>query len=373
MNNLAEAAVKSLRPTYALINLKNFEHNITLAKKLSGSDIIAIVKADAYGHGVKTTAGHASRHGVHDFGVATISEGVILRESLEDNSARIIVLGYVDPNFYSYAYDNKLQLTLFDSGYADAFHSYLKNTGRSAGVTVKIDTGMGRLGFKPSLNLYEFAERYPCFKVNHVMSHLASSDDDPEYTSHQEGIFREFISKYASLNFNTSLYNSSAIAKYKNLYNYTRPGLFLYGYVNGSANVPLKPVMSIFSKVIHVHKLAKGESVSYGRRFFAPNDCVIGVVPVGYADGYNRLLTNKGAMYVENVRCPVVGTVCMDMTMIDISAIGESAYGKVVEVLGSRINATEIASSVNTIEYEVMCGISDRIPRVYDYSDGSIK
>ena len=370
MNDLTEAKVKNLRPTYALINLKNFEHNVALAKKYSRSDIIAIVKADAYGHGVNRVASHAYKYcGVRDFGVATISEGITLREAIKDNSARIIVLGYVEPTFYDYVCDNNLQLTIFDNESADTFHRYLNAAGRSANVVIKIDTGMGRLGFEPSLNLYEFTEKYPSFKIDHVMSHLASSDDDPAYTSYQEGVFREFISKYSSIGFSTSLYNSSAIAGYSNGFSHTRPGLFLYGYVNGSAKIPLKPVMGIFSKIIHIHKLPKGGSVSYGRRFIAPCDCVIGVVPIGYADGYSRLLTNRGVMYVEGIRCPVVGSVCMDMTMLDLSAIGESAYGKDVEALGSHIDATEIASAAGTIEYEFMCGISDRIPRIYDCTD----
>ncbi len=374
MTELNGAAVKSLRPTYAQINMQNFAHNIFLAKKLSGSEIIAIVKADGYGHGADKLGVFANKHcGVRDFGVATISEGIALREALGGDGARIIVLGYIEPVFYDYVYSNRLHLTLFNGESADAFHNYLEKTDRVSGVVIKIDTGMGRLGFKPSFNLIEFSKKYPRFTIDHVMSHLSSSDGDPEYTSRQESVFRDFITKYGSLGFSTSLYNSSATAKYTNRYDYTRPGLFLYGYANGAADIPLKPVMSIHSKIIHVHELKKGESVSYNRRFIAPADCTIGVVPMGYADGYSRSLTNKGFMYVDGVRCPVVGTVCMDMAMIDVSVIGESAYNKDVEVMGSHITATEIASMTGTIEYEFLCGISGRIPRIYKYPDGVSK
>jgi alanine racemase len=185
------------------------------------------------------------------------------------------------------------------------------------------------------------------------MSHLATVD--PDYTAQQEALFERYH------DFETSLYASAGIVTRQNTHQFTRPGIFLYGYVEGA-----KPVMSIHSKIVHVQRLSKGQSVSYGRQFIADKDCWIGVVPIGYADGYDRRLSNKGAMYINDKRCPVVGTVCMDMTMVDVSAIGESALGMEVEVLGEHVSARDIAEICDTIEYEILCGISARIPRVYE-------
>jgi alanine racemase len=199
------------------------------------------------------------------------------------------------------------------------------------------------------------------------MSHLSSSDDDEEYTIWQETRFKKFIDKYQIAS--ASLYNSSAIAKYHNSYKFSRPGLFLYGYVSGAKVDGLKPAMTILSKIVHAAKYKKGDSVSYNRMYTAEKDISVGVAPIGYADGYRREFSNTARMYADGLYLPVIGRVCMDMTMVDISAFGESlenALGRTVEILGPHIPAGELAGLANTIEYEILCGISDRVPRVYE-------
>jgi alanine racemase len=266
-----------------------------------------------------------------------------------------MVLGYVDEIFYHDIIENNLCLTLFDESIACSFHRYLESRDITASVSLEIDTGMGRLGFTPSFDMDDFTKRFPRFKISHVMSHFSSSDDDPEYTKLQESIFNAFLGKYKNYGFDTSLYNSAAILNYNNVYPLTRPGILLYD-----------GVMSIHSKIVHVQKLTKGQSVSYNRRFKADRDCWVGVVPIGYADGYSRGLTNKGRMYVSGISCPVLGTVCMDMTMIDVTPIGENAYGREVEVMGTQVTVADIAKMLDTIDYEVLCGVSGRVPRVYE-------
>lgn len=364
------ALIKSLRPTYAKVDLERLGSNIALARKLSGSDIMAVVKADAYGHGIKETATYAyKKQKVKTFAVATATEGFFLRKIIKDRSVNIIVLGYVDRLLFDDIFENGLTLNIFDDGIAKEFHNYLKSKKLTSPVSLKIDTGMGRLGFSPELKLDSFRKKYPRFEIVHIMSHFAVSDTDQEYTDRQEERFRTFLSS-TTCDFDTSLYNSSAIALRKGSYSHVRPGIFMYGYVNGAEQVPVKPVMSVISKIVHVQKLKKGESVSYGRRFIADKPCTVAVVPIGYADGYRRELSNKAEMMVNGVRCPVVGTVCMDMTMIDVSTLGENVYCSEVEVMGDNITVTELAKLLNTIEYEILCGISTRIPRYYPPAKG---
>ncbi len=170
--------------------------------------------------------------------------------------------------------------------------------------------------------------------------------------------------------FATSFLNSSGIANFENRWTYTRPGLFLYGYESTNVLKDLKPVLSLWSEIAHVKFLKKGQSVGYGRTFIAPNDMLIGVVPIGYADGYVRKLSNTGYVFIDNVKCNVVGNVCMDMVMIDVTELGENSIGKKVEIIGDNISATTLGDLAGTIDYEILCGISERVPRLYKYKEG---
>jgi alanine racemase len=355
--------LKALRPTYANINPASISNNIRLAKELSHSDIIAIVKADGYGHGAKETALTASKAGVSYFGVATVSEGISLRHEIK-NGTNIIILGYVDPLYYDEIYKSSLIVNIYNDHIGRSYHEFLERRGARSAVSLKLDTGMARLGYPITLDFEDFKKRYPLFDVVHVMSHLSSSDSDMEYSAWQEEKFKEFIDRYNIQS--ASLYNSSAIAKYENRYKFTRPGLFLYGYVGGAEVAGLKPAMAIFSKIVHAAKYKKGDSVSYNRSYIAEREIWAGVVPIGYADGYRREFSNTARMYADGHYLPVIGKVCMDMAVVDVTCFGESAAGRSVEILGDHITAAELARLANTIEYEILCGISDRVPRVYE-------
>jgi alanine racemase len=355
--------LKALRPTYANINPAVLSENIRLAMKKSASDIIAIVKADGYGHGAKETALIAAKAGVTNFGVATVSEGISLRREI-GKGALIIILGYVDPLYYEEVDASRLIVNIYNDYIGGSYHEFLEKKGTRADIVLKLDTGMGRLGFPAELKLEDFKARYPLFNITHVMSHLSSSDDDEEYTVWQERRFKEFTGKYNITN--ASLYNSSAVAKYHNTYKFTRPGLFLYGYISGAEADGLKPAMTIFSKIVHTAKYKKGDCVSYNRKYIAEKDIWAGVVPIGYADGYRREFSNTARVYADGIYLPVIGRVCMDMTIVDVSVLGESAIGRTVEILGPHVPAGELAGLAHTIEYEILCGISDRVPRVYE-------
>jgi alanine racemase len=356
--------IEALRPTYALIDLKSFAHNIEKARELGKTDIMAVVKADGYGHGALKLAEYAWNNcGVKRFGVATVLEGMILREFLGREPV-IFILGYVDKYLHEEVVNHNLILTIYDDEIAGAYHEYLIKNNLKADISLKIDTGMHRLGYPPEMKFYEFTVKFPRFRVCHVMSHLSSSDSDVEYSEYQHKLFMDFL-KSNNISVNTSLLNSSGVANIDNSYTLTRPGLMLYGYLYGKRTVDLKKVMRIYSKVVHIKHISKGDSVSYNRRFKAPRDMTIGVVPIGYADGYSRSFTNRGKMRVNGIDCPVVGTVCMDMTMLDLTGADLREPYPEVEVLGDNIDANYWAELAGTVSYEVLCGISDRIPRIY--------
>lgn len=359
------------RPTYAVIDLERFLSNIELARNLSKSDIIAVVKADAYGHGAKILAQYAYNElNVTHFAVATMIEGIELRKTLPDTNVKIIVLGYVSDSFVKEALEASLTLPVFDERYAGVISHIAKELGIIAHVACEVDTGMSRLGFSHEFELSTLLNKYSNLHVDYAISHLATSDSDNSYAHIQTERFDKFLEINNKYMFATSFLNSSGIANFENRWTYTRPGLFLYGYESTNVLKDLKPVMSIWSEIAHVKFLRKGQSVGYGRTFIAPKDMIIGVIPIGYADGYVRSLSNKGYVFIDGVRCNVVGNICMDMTMIDITLLGENCIGKKVEIMGDNIPANVLGSLAGTIDYEILCGISDRVPRLYKHKEG---
>ncbi len=359
------------RPTYAVVDMERFGSNIDTARTLSKSDIIAVVKADAYGHGAKVLAKYAyEEKNVTHFAVATMIEGIELRKSLPDNNIKIVVLGYVSDSYVKEALESHLTLPVFDERYAAIISNTANELGIKANVALEIDTGMSRLGFSCNLKLSEFLKKYKNIHVDFAISHLATSDCDNSYAHIQTERFDKFLEINKDFSFATSFLNSSGIANYENRWTFTRPGLFLYGYESTNVLKQLQPVMSIWSEIAHVKHLKKGESVGYGRTFFAPKDMLIGVIPIGYADGYRRSFSNKGYVLIDNIQCPVVGNVCMDMTMIDVSVLGKDCIGKKVEIMGDNISAAMLGNMADTIDYEILCGISDRVPRIYKYKEG---
>lgn len=358
--------LKTLRPTYAEIDLQAFGRNVAKARELAESDIIVITKADAYGHGEMKVCDYAIKeHNCKKYGVATIMEAMMLREHL-GKSATIYVLGYVDEMFYKEVTDYGIILTIGDDENALKYDRYLKKHNLKGDVTVKINTGMNRLGFRSdSMNWPEFISAYPNLHPVHVMSHLSSSDSDKEYSEWQCREFMKFLSDN-KIKCHTSMLNSAGIAGYKNTFSLARPGIMLYGYVDGENDVKLDKVMRIYSRIVQVQHVKKGEAVSYNRRYFADRDMIVGVVPIGYADGYPRCLSNKSHMFVDGVKCPVVGTVCMDMLMVDLTGVDLNGP-LIVEILGDSIDADELAGFAGTISYEILTGIQSRIPRIYKY------
>jgi alanine racemase len=244
---------------------------------------------------------------------------------------------------------------------------------------VKIDTGMGRIGI-PSETAADFiadCQRLDGIAVQGLMTHFADADlRDKEFAEQQMDRFEALIRELGSRGITIPLIhaaNSAAILDYRRaLFTMTRPGLMLYGYnplEAGAAQANLTPVLSLVTRIAFLKKVPPGIPISYGRTFVTKRESLIATIPIGYADGYNRGLSNKGEALVRGMRAPVVGRVCMDMCMIDVTEVPGAREGDEVVLIGSqgreRITADDIAAKIGTIAYEVLCGISSRVPRIY--------
>ena len=344
-----------------------------------GVGILAVVKADAYGHGALAVA-RALERKVWGFAVSLVEEGVELRRG--GIEAPIVVLG----SFYGHSHRDVLAFRLTpviaDEGDVDKFARAADEmaTGR-VGVHLKIDTGMSRLGVRLE-KLDDMLARLgatAAVELTGLCSHLASADaDDPTPSSEQLARFEEARRRIAAAGFTvplTHVANSAATQRFGDArFDLIRPGLALYGYSasKAAAYTGLLPAMSLKSRIVALRDVPAGERVSYGGLWRAEAPARIATVPIGYADGYTRRMTGQAEVLVGGRRCPVAGAITMDMCMVDVSAVDGVKLGDEVVLLGAqgadpaaRISAEELAGWAGTITWEIFCGISKRVPRVY--------
>ncbi len=371
------------RPTVAEIDLAALRYNYDQVRKAipSGCGILAVVKADAYGHGFMDVAGELETLGVTAFGVAFLAEGIQLRKSGIDRP--ILLLGGIYPGQEKKCVGFNLSTTIFDIGQARALNEVAGRLYRKARVHVKIDTGMGRLGipFSEAEGFFRELAGFPNLEVEGVISHFASADEldqsGREYTSRQAEIFTRAVATARGAGFNPRYLHiaNSAAAFGLDLpcCNLVRPGIALYGALPSpdfAGSMELKPVMALKSRIAMLKWVDPGTSISYARRYTAGEKTLVASVPVGYADGYRRSLTNRGEALVRGVRVPVIGTVCMDWIMFDVTSVPGVTTGDEVILMGcdrdgNCVRAEEIADWAQTIPYEIFCGISKRVPRIY--------
>lgn len=365
--------------TVATVDLGALAHNLDQVRRRVAptTEIIAVVKADAYGHGAVAVAQALETHGVTWFAVATVDEGMALRAAGVRSS--ILLIGPLVPQHFADAVAHALTPVLYDVAQARAFAEHVAGRGAPYPVHLKIDTGMGRLGFDPAdvVALLQSPMFHGPLRAEGLMTHLADSDNpDPSYTTAQLDRFRAVIrSAQAAQSCPPLIHaaNSSAILGHPAArFTAVRPGIMLYGYHTAPYVTPspeLRPVLSVTTTVVQVRTLKPGESTSYNRAYVARRPSRIAVLPLGYADGYSRLLSNRGAVLINGKRAPVVGRVCMDMTMVDVTDVPGVAAGTQVTVLGrqetEQITAADIAAWQGTIPYEVLCGLGPRIARIY--------
>ncbi len=373
MQRLANRLRYKQHKTQLSYNLSALKHNLYQYKALLHQDtkMLAMVKAQSYGVGLTTLATYLEKQGIHYFGVAYSDEGHELRKA--GIQTPILVMNAEEEGMETCVQD-ELEPAIYDFKQLDELLKVLIAQERTAfPIHIKMDTGMKRLGFHPSevQQLIEILASQPEVMVKSVYSHLAEADDaNSAFTQNQLQLFDEVCQKFEaqlSYPFFRHILNSEGIAHYASAqFDMVRMGIGLFGLSsNQQLSKRLKPVILWTSSVSQVKTIFAGESVGYGRSFVAEKDMQIGIIPIGYADGFKRELSNgAGAVFIHNTRCPVVGKVCMDMIMVDLGDLTVDSK-TVVEIIGPNQPIEDFAQSCHTIPYEILTSISPRVHRTY--------
>lgn len=372
MNNKTDRA-------WAEVNLKNiaYNYNEIKARVAAKTKVMCVVKANAYGHGVVAVSKALIKCGADRLAVACIDEAVELRKNNID--APIQILGYSNESSVNEILDYNIIQTIYDFELARKLSDEAVNRNKVAKIHIKLDTGMGRNGFQcnaESLRTIDKISKLPGIEIEGIMTHFASADEeDSEYTLMQFNLFMQYCAELADMGINIPIKhaaNSAAIINYPQMQlDMVRPGIILYGIWQEVARKPdvlLKPVMTVKARIASIKDFDKDEYISYGRTYKTAGRRKIAVVAIGYADGYPRNLSNIGTVFVNREEAPVVGTVCMDYCLVDVTNLkSNAAVGQEVILIGNEegIRAHEIAKQLNTISYELLCGAGSRLPRVY--------
>ena len=370
------------RPTIAEIDLDAIKFNYEQLRKKVGKEtkMLAVVKADGYGHGATFISKELQSLGVDLLGVAICEEGISLRRA--GIRIPIIILNGIFKGQIKETIECNLTPVIFDSNTAQRLSDEGKRVNKRVKVHVKIDTGMGRLGIshKDIVPFFSKLKNMANLEVEGVLSHLSTADgdspEDRDFISLQLQRFEECIREIDILGFSPPLRhiaNSAAtIDLSPSFCNLLRPGLMLYGAYPSyrfAEKIHLKPVMSLKTEIMQIKSVPAGYCISYKRTFVTQRDSVIATLPIGYADGYSRLFSNRGTALIGGEKAPVVGTVCMDMTMVDVTKVPNVQVGDEAVLIGRQgdkeISADEMADKIGTISYEVFCGVSKRVPRIY--------
>lgn len=361
-----------MRPTWAEIDLDAVKHNFKLTKDIVGADVsvLSVVKADAYGHGAVEISRALVEAGTDMLGVAIVEEALELRDyGIE---VPIILLGGIRSDEASLVVEYDLTPFLFSIDIARSLESESLKIGKKASYHLKFDTGMTRLGVRPEESA-QFLDELSIFEnivMDGVVTHLATAfTDSDQNTYNQINALNDIVELVRSKGFDPShihAANSAAIQKYpESRYNLVRPGIVLYGFGNYSG-LDLKPVMKLKSQIIQLSKVPAGTAVGYGGKFVTETYSTIATIPVGYADGYTRMLSSKGFISIKGALAPVVGDVCMDFIMADVSNVHDINVGDEVVLFGDDlISVIDLAQIANTISYELLSNIGKRVPRKY--------
>ena len=367
-------------PTYATVNLAALAHNLSrITRYLSpGCEVMAVVKANAYGHGAVESAQALARQGIGRFAVASLDEGIALRQA--GLSGSIVVLGVLFEEQVSDLVAHQLTPVVSDGRILPTLAKAVHSHPAPYPIHLKVETGMGRLGFSPEelLSLLDNPIFQSPLQVVGMMTHLADADGaDSAFTERQLGVFRSLLEQIRQRGLTLPLVhtaNSAAIVRFPEAhFSLVRPGIMLYGYHTLPATIPapdLRPVLSLRTTIVQLRTIPRGGTVSYNGTFVATRPTRIAVLPIGYADGYSRRLSHRGSVLIQGRRAPIVGLVCMDMIMVDVTDLAPVQVGEIVTLIGQQggesIWADEVADWIGTIPYEVLCGIGSRVPRIYE-------
>lgn len=369
-----------LRRTWAEIDLDALAHNYRQARKRIGPGVkyLGVVKADAYGHGAVQAASQLERLGTDYLAVSSLDEALELRRG--GIGAPVLILGHTPPEMVPQLIANHITQAVSAQVKAEEYSAAASACGGTLKVHIKVDTGMSRLGFLVRDGHFEGGVEaiarscgLPNLEAEGIFTHFSVSDEDDgaseAYTRQQFGIFTGVLDALAARGRTFALRhcaNSGALARYPEMYlDMVRPGIALYGAGADRRRLELKPVMTLKSSVSTIKIFDPETDISYGRTFRTRGKTRVGVLPVGYADGLFRGLSNRMAVRTASGPAPVVGRICMDMTMVDLSELPDVRVGDEVEIFGGRQPVDDLAAALGTIPYELTCAVSKRVPRLY--------
>ncbi|HHZ12397.1 MAG: alanine racemase [Caldicoprobacterales bacterium] len=368
-----------------VIDLIKLENNIKEIKSQldSKTAIMAIVKANAYGHGILEVAKAALKSGAHSLGVAIPEEGVKLRRGGID--CDILVLGGFATDQINLILDYNLSICLFSLDSAMLINKLAGEKRKKVKVHLKVDTGMGRIGVRDreeAVKLGIAINQMEHLILEGIFTHFSSADEpDQNYSSIQLDRFVSVVNDFRRAGIHPVWIHAANTASMVNFpkshFNMVRIGIGIYGYIPGHALdskrvIKVEPVLSWHTRVLHIKSIGVGSAISYGRTYIAQEPRIIATLPVGYGDGYSRLLSNKGWVLIRGKKAPIVGNICMDQMMVDVTDIPGTEVGDDVVLIGRQgdrsIFADDLAKLYGTISYEVLTGISARVPRIYGES-----
>ena len=367
-----------MRSTRAVIHTDNFRNNIQLVRKQVGESrlICAAVKADGYGHGALEMTKIAMEEGVSFFAVATAGEGVLLRK--QGLKAPVILLTLANPQELKDMVNYDIQPFVADKPYLDLINKEAVSRGKTCSVHLHIDTGMGRVGCAPedAPGLAEYINNLTNVRLAGVSTHFACADSkDRQFTIGQLSLFKNAVDSIRKAGIDPGIVhasNSAAILEYPDAWiDMVRPGIMLYGYYPGNETprlLPLKPVMELKSRVVFLKRVPAGQTLSYGATYTTKEETFIATIPVGYGDGYNRLLSSRGKVIIRGREYTISGRVCMDQCMVDLGPRTDVELYDDVILFGpdpAGPSAEDIAGTTGTISYEVTCAVNKRVPRIY--------
>ncbi|SHI09214.1 alanine racemase [Sporanaerobacter acetigenes] len=373
--------LEDIRPAWAEIDLDNLAHNMREVRRIVREDIsvMAVVKANAYGHGSIETSKVFLKNGACYLAVATLGEAIELRRA--GINAPILILGYIKNSQYHIAVEEDITETIYNMESAKFLSDAAVKLKRKAKVHIKIDSGMGRIGFRPdekSIEEIVNIAKLPNLEVEGIFTHFAKADElDKTFTIEQYEKFQWTIKELGNKGLNIPIKHASNSAAIIDLPEYNlnmvRGGIMLYGLYPSDEvikeKVKLKPAMTLKAEISNIKVVPKGTGISYGQIFVTERESKIATIPIGYADGFTRLLTSKSEVAIKGQRAPVVGKICMDQSMIDVTDVENVHIGDEVILFGDGSfgspHIDEVAKTLGTISYEVLCMVGRRVPRVY--------
>ena len=376
---------ETLRQVWAEIDMSAFDHNVKeIKRQMQCPEMIGVIKANGYGHGATECAKVLQFNGVDKFAVATLEEAINLRE--DGIEGEIVILGLTPAQCVDTVIEYDLTPVVMHYDYVEALSNAVINEGAEpAKCLFGLDTGMGRIGYRVFTDeerdeaveaFRKFAE-LPGIDLEGVMTHFSTADEEQtEYTKMQIANYNAFMEKLNAAGFDPKKIcaNSASIMMYPEIhFDACRPGIILYGlapsgYLKGKV-LDLQPVMTVKAEILNLKTVPAGTSVSYGRKFTSEKETKIATIGLGYADGYSRLNSGKISVLCGGIKCPVVGNICMDQCMVDVSEVPDVKLGDEIVIMGKQgdqeISADDLAAINGTINYEITCCFDLRIPKVY--------